>query len=132
MNRKEKVILIVDDDADCLYQLEVLIRQAGHEVVALHSQTAATQWLELNRPDLALFDLMMEREDSGFILSRWSKKRYPEVPVVILTAVTPETGIQFDIHQAGSQSWIKADLYLEKGLNHNLLINHIHQLLNLN
>ena len=129
MNKLNKKILIVDDDPDCLFQLDLLLINNGYQSVTIGSQAAAIDWLEKNKPDLAIFDLMMDREDSGFILSRLSKKYYTDVPVIILTAVTPETGIRFDLRSQESQSWIKADRYLEKGLNQEALLNHIKQLL---
>jgi CheY-like chemotaxis protein len=59
---------------------------------------------------------MMENLDSGFILSYKTKKKYPDVPVIIVTAVTSDTGMMFGVDTAEEKSWIKADLYLEKGL----------------
>jgi hypothetical protein len=40
---------------------------------------------------------MMENEDSGFILCYKLKRMYPEVPVIIATAVSAETGMWFGI-----------------------------------
>jgi len=84
-------------------------------VVAVESRAEAERYLESGCPDLAILDLMMEEEDSGFILSYRIKKCRPEVPVIISTAVAAERGISFDINSPGSRSWIKADHYLEKG-----------------
>jgi len=91
----------------------------------------AEEWLEDSEPDLAIIDLMMETEDSGFILSRGLKNKYPDVPVVILTAVTPETGLSFDLQTSDSQQWINADQYIEKGLHQETLFARIEQLLKL-
>lgn len=126
---KMKHILIVDDDQDCLFQLNFLLSQQGYRVTALESQSQAENWLAENCPDLAVFDLMMEREDSGFVLSRLLKKKNPSVPIVILTAVTPETGISFDLQTAENRKWIQADLYLEKGINRELISQQIAQLI---
>lgn len=127
MNPKRH-ILIVDDDPDCLFQLSFLMKAKGYEVTGLESAAEAEKWLETGCPDLAVLDLMMEREDSGFILCRKIKSRYPEVPVVILTAVTPETGISFDINSSENRRWIQADLYLEKGVNRELISSQIEQM----
>lgn len=129
MNKKEVHILLVDDDADCLFQVGLLLSNRGFQVTSLESQKEAEIWIDSNKPDLAVFDLMMEREDSGFILSRYIKRKYPDVPVVILTAVTPETGITFDLQSEESRRWIKADLYLEKGVNREILSNQIAHLI---
>jgi hypothetical protein len=59
---------------------------------------------------------MMENEDSGFILAYKFKQRYPDMPVIISTAVASETGIEFCLGSSAEQAWIKADLYLGKGV----------------
>lgn len=117
----QKHILIVDDDPDCLFQLSFLLTRKGYAVTALESELKAGEWISENKPDLAVFDLMMEREDSGFALSRKMKQTYPDVPVIILTAVTPETGISFDILSEENRRWIQADGYIEKGINRELI-----------
>ena len=72
---------------------------------------------------------MMERDDAGFILAYHAKKNNPDMPVIILTGVTAETGRQFSPSGQGAGSWIKADLYLEKGLHPDQLLEHIANLL---
>ena len=116
MNEKlKKTILLADDDPDVIFQVKHHLERWGYEVVAVESREEAERYLEGACPDLAILDLMMEEEDSGFILSYRIKKCRPEVPVIISTAVAAERGITFDINSPGSISWIKADHYLEKG-----------------
>jgi len=87
--------------------------------------------LQQIKPDLAIFDLMMESEDSGFILSYKLKKRYPNVPVIVATAVASETGISFGVGSEEERKWIKADLYLEKGIRADQLHKELVKLLKL-
>jgi len=111
----KKTILVADDDPDQIFQVKHHLEKWGYEVVAVESREEAERYLEDSCPDLAILDLMMEEEDSGFILSYRIKKCRPEVPVIISTAVATERGISFDINSQGGKSWIKADHYLEKG-----------------
>lgn len=115
MSEKKKTILLADDDPDIIFLVKHHLEHWGYEVVAVESRAEAERYLESECPDLAILDLMMEEEDSGFILSYRIKKHWPEVPVIISTAVAAESGISFDINSPGSRSWIKADHYLEKG-----------------
>lgn len=85
--------------------------------------------LSKSRPDLAIFDLMMESDDSGFILCYNLKRRYPEVPVILATAVSRETGLTFGLSSDQEKEWIKADLYLEKGVRPEQLNQKIKKLL---
>jgi len=112
----KKLILIADDDFDYLYQQKIHLEGWGYEVIGVESRKEAEQFLSKTRPDLAILDLMMEEDDSGFILSRKLKQIYPDVPVIIATAVSAETGMSFGIGSESDRLWIKADRYLEKGL----------------
>lgn len=87
--------------------------------------------LDTLKPDLAIFDLMMENEDSGFILSYKAKRKYPDLPIIIATAATAETGFTFDLYNENDKAWIKADLYLEKGIRPDQLHREINKLLKL-
>jgi len=129
MESKKKSILIADDDIDYLYQLRLKVEKMGFEVVTAESQREAENIIERFKPDLALFDLMMENEDSGFILSYKMKRRYPDVPIIIATAVTAETGISFADTDDADNRWIKADLFLEKGMRTDQLQREINKLL---
>ena len=129
MKPSNYTILIVDDDVDYLFQTRVKLEKFGYKVIIAESQREAELIIEKFRPDLAILDLMMENEDSGFILSYKMKKRYPDVPVIIATAVAAETGISFDITDENNRKWIKADLFLEKGIRSDLLKDEIDRLL---
>lgn len=127
---KKQVVLLADDDPDYLFQIRFALEKAGFIVEAKDSQDEAELYLSKKRPDIAIFDLMMEKDDSGFILAYHAKKKYPNLPVILLTAVMAETGRNFGLVDQDSDPWIKADLYLEKGLLTEILISHINTLLN--
>lgn len=129
MNKK-KTILVVDDDMDYLFQLKLQLQNMGYEVITAESQKEGEQVIKSTKPDLAIYDLMMESEDSGFILSYKTKQMYPEVPIIIATAVASETGISFGLNTEEEKKWIKADLYLEKGIRSEQLKKEIDKLLN--
>ncbi|MCX6273512.1 MAG: response regulator [Bacteroidetes bacterium] len=125
----KKTILIVDDDPDYLFQLKLKVQQFGFEVITADSQQEAERMLDFVKPDLAILDLMMETEDSGFILSFKIKRKYPDLPVIIATGVTAETGINFSSNSEGDKNWIKADLFLDKGIRTDQLHKEINKLL---
>ncbi len=131
MDNKKKTILLVDDDEDYLFQTRLNIEQFGFRVVTAESQAEGEKLLETLKPDLAILDLMMEQADSGFILAYKLKRKYPDVPVIIATAVTAETGMTFGVSTDEERKWIKADLYLEKGIRADQLHREIVKLLKL-
>ena len=129
MLENKKLVLIVDDDIDQIEQNKFLISNMGFEVITADSQKEGEEILQNTKPDLAIFDLMMENKDSGFILSYKSKKKYPDVPVIIITAVTAETGMLFGTESEDEKHWIKADKYIEKGIRSDQLQREIKKLL---
>ena len=114
MTRK-KTILVADDDPDVLFMLGHHLEKWGYEAVTVASRREAEKFLEVSSPSLAIVDLMMEEEDSGFILSYRIKKKDPAIPVIISTAVYSEKGIWFHLDNRSERNWIRADHYLEKG-----------------
>lgn len=125
----KKRILIVDDDIDYIFQMKMKVEQMGFETITAESQKEAEKVIEEIKPDLCILDLMMETDDSGFILSYKIKRRYPDVPVIIATAVTAETGMAFDVVAQENQRWINADLFLDKGIRVDQLQREIKKLL---
>ncbi|MFP4367930.1 MAG: response regulator, partial [Bacteroidales bacterium] len=69
MEKDKKTILLVDDDEDYLFQTKLNIEQFGFSVITAESQREAEHLLDTMKPNLAILDLMMEKEDSGFILA---------------------------------------------------------------
>ncbi len=129
MNTEKKNILIVDDDIDYLNQLEIQLNSLGYEVQMANSEKEAESMLEEGEPDLAIIDLMMENKDSGFILSYKMKKKYPVLPIIIASAVTSETGLNFSLDTEEDKKWIHADKFIEKGIRKDQLEREINKLL---
>ncbi|HAN18730.1 MAG: hypothetical protein A2X13_13090 [Bacteroidetes bacterium GWC2_33_15] len=129
MEQNKKLVLIADDDSDYLFQMRMYIQGFGFDVITANSQKEAEYIIESTKPDLAIFDLMMEKDDSGFILCFKMKKKYPDVPIILATAVASETGFSFGLNTQDDKQWIKADLYLEKGIRKDQLHKEINKLL---
>ncbi len=126
---ENKTILIVDDDVDFLKQLQVQLEALNHEVIAAESQKAAEDILVDLKPDLAIIDLMMENTDGGFALCYHIKKKDSSIPVIIVTAVAGEAGMEFDASTEEERSWIKADAMLAKPIRFEQLTRQLDRLL---
>ncbi len=129
MTNDKRKILIVDDDMDYLTQLEIQVKRFGFDVIIAESQKEGEEKIKEEKPDLAILDLMMENQDSGFILAYKIKKAYPDVPVIIATAATSETGVVFGMDHEDEKNWIKADTYIEKSMRSDQLEREINKLL---
>lgn len=122
-------ILVVDDDQDFLVQMKMILESAGYAVETRNNINAAQDYLKKTRPDICIIDLMMENQDDGFVLCHHIKKIDNSIPVIMVTAVTQETGIEFDAATREERSWIKADLLLDKPVRPEQLKTSIEQLL---
>jgi len=67
----------VDDDQDYLSQMKSRVESFGFQTMLAESQKEAEEMIEKTKPDLAILDLMMENEDSGFILCYKMKEKIP-------------------------------------------------------
>ncbi len=130
MSEEKKLVLIVDDDPDYLFQMKHHVESFGFDVTTAESVAEAEKAMS-RKPDLAILDLMMETQDAGFILAYKIKKDYPDLPVIIASAVTSETGLKFNLDTEEDKKWIKADLYIEKGIRPDQLHREISKLLKL-
>lgn len=129
MKNIKKSILVVDDDVDILEQTRAHLEAAGFGVICAGSEKEADMMLKGFTPDLAVLDLMMENQDSGFILGYKIKKKDPRIPVIIVTAVAGQTGIDFDVITSEESSWIKADAIIEKEIRYEQLLGEVNRLL---
>jgi DNA-binding response OmpR family regulator len=113
MSAKIKVLL-VDDDEDFLFQHRIQLENAGFEVTTATTRAQAETAIASFTPDVAILDLMMEQHDDGFVLSHHLKRAFPGLPVIMVTAVTSETGLVFDPSSAAERAWVGADALLAK------------------
>jgi len=124
-----KTILIVDDDPDFLLQLELILQSSGYQVIKAASRREAEEMI-IERPiDALIADLMLEEDDDGFTLCYRVKKQFPDMPVIIITGVAGETGIEFEAITREERSWIKADVLLAKPIRSEQILGELGKLL---
>jgi CheY-like chemotaxis protein len=73
---------------------------------------------------------MMDNPDSGFTLCYRIRKQDPTIPVIMVTSVNSETGLEFDMCTDEHSSWIRADALLSKPIRFEQLKGEIDRLLN--
>jgi two-component system OmpR family response regulator len=89
-------ILVVDDDADFREQMQLQLTRAGFKVETAGGEREARTILGSHDVDAAVVDLMLENTDGGFSRCHYIKGRTPSMPVILVTGVTHETGLEFD------------------------------------
>ena len=125
----QRTVLVVDDDIDFVAQMSLQLAEAGFAVVTAEGQKQAEEILKDTKVHLAIVDLMMEHLDSGFALCHHIKKKDASIPVILVTAVASETGMEFDTTTDEERSWVKADAMLAKPVRFEQLRREIDRLL---
>ncbi|MCH7945833.1 MAG: sigma-54-dependent Fis family transcriptional regulator, partial [Armatimonadetes bacterium] len=82
---KKKRILVVDDELNIRRILQASLDKAGFHTVVSENAEAALEAMEAEPADCVLTDVMMPGMD-GYELQRTVHGRWPEVPVIIMTA----------------------------------------------
>lgn len=111
MADKQRTVLVVDDDIDYLTQMRIQLEAERFNVLTAENIEDAQTAVGQTKPDVAVVDLMMDNMDDGFVFCHTLKKKFPNIPVIMVTAVTSETGMEFDTADHG---WLKADVLLAK------------------
>jgi CheY-like chemotaxis protein len=105
-----KKILLVDDDRDLLVSLSQALKVNDFEVVEAYSAVEGLKKLLTEKPDLIVFDVMMETDTAGFeavyqVRSKRDHSRYKEVkdiPIIMLTAIDQVTNSRFSLNEDSS------------------------------
>ncbi len=92
---KQRFVLLVDDHAATLSTLRQVVELAGHSCFATISSFEAVRYCRRRPPSLVVTDLAMPYLN-GHGLGRFIKKRYPSVPILLVTGelLDPETLIE--------------------------------------
>jgi DNA-binding response OmpR family regulator len=125
-----RTVLIVDDDPDILEQYSMMLKADGYKVVQAGSMGEAEETILTVRPDIAILDLMMDEKDAGFVLCNQLKRMYANIPVIIVSNVTPITGLDFRPRDQEERSWVRADAMLNKPITAERLRGEVLRLLN--
>jgi CheY-like chemotaxis protein len=122
-------VLLVDDDSDFLWQQKVQLEAAGFDVVTAVGESDAKQKLAERQPDLAVIDVMMDNPDTGFTLCYYIRKLAPTMPLILVTSIVSETGLDFALASDNDRAWIRADALLAKPIRFEQLQREIDRLL---
>ena len=77
-------VLLVDDHAPSLRQLQDVVTMYGHPCVSAGSASDAIVYCDARSPQVVVTDLSMPDLD-GQGLARWLKARYPTLPIILVT-----------------------------------------------
>lgn len=125
--KKIKKVLLVDDDPDFLEMHSVVLRNKGYDVITANNSKKCMDKLKEVRPDIVILDVMMDQFDSGFKTSKKIKEKYCKLPVMLLTSIGVQTGLEFSSNEAVLKI-TGADVLVDKPVSPKVLIDEIEKL----
>ena len=119
-------ILVIDDDPDIVTAVQMVLENAGHEVISASSGKQGLERSKSDLPDLIILDVMMETHTEGFELaiklhspdpaSEW--KNFRNLPIVMLTAIHSTTPLRYE----SDIDYLPVDLFVDKPIDPDDLI----------
>jgi len=118
MNNKQR-ILVVDDDVDIIVPVKAILEQNGYEVISAYDTDEAKKYLDENKIDLVISDVMMKSHYEGFEFAKSIKTNpdYKNLPIIIQSSIevltTTNSSIQPMVHELRKTENIQkvADIY---------------------
>jgi DNA-binding response OmpR family regulator len=110
--KRQKQILVVDDDPSVRTMLRRVLADEGYHVQSAANGAEALQAANTAPPDLVLLDVKL-REESGWDVFRRLTRKWPSLPVVIITARPNQL---FTALAAGVGALVEKPLHIPKML----------------
>lgn len=85
MDLHSPLVGVVDDDPLVLESLEELLASGGYKVLSFPSAEAFLEWHGFHQVDCLISDIGMPSMN-GWELSQIARTKYPELPVILITA----------------------------------------------
>lgn len=126
-----RTILFVDNDLLFVEQMRQIFLSSGYRILSSCTEKEAEEIFNATRPDVMITEVMLDRQDGGFCLAWKLKKKYPDVPVIMVSAVTWHTGLYFGLATPEDRNWIKADEFLDKPIRAEELVSVVNSALKL-
>ncbi|MDZ4724936.1 MAG: response regulator transcription factor [Leptospira sp.] len=98
-------ILVVDDEEDIAALIQFHLEEEGFQVEVCHNGMEVLGRLDKNLPDGMILDLMLPGI-GGLDLCKRIKEKYPQLPILMVTAKTGETDVVLGL-ELGADDYIK-------------------------
>jgi DNA-binding response OmpR family regulator len=119
----KKRILLIEDEADMVYALNIQLEAINFEVLSASDGQAGLDMARKEKPDLIILDLMLPKID-GYKICRLLKfdEKYKKIPIIMFTARAQEQD-----KKLGQE--VGADAYITKPFDSKALLDKISALL---
>ena len=123
-------IIIIDDDPDISEAMKVVLEKNGYSVDIAKDGSEGLERIKATNPNLIVLDVMMNKPDEGFVLSRELKgnPKYKQIPILMITSIGQKVGLDFE-SAAGDETWLPVDGFLNKPVKPDALLEKVKTLL---
>jgi len=112
MNKKKKLIMVVDDEIEIRNIINDILVEEGYKSIVASSANEARQLLIKHTPDLVFLDIWMPEEDGIALLKEWAKDQSKQFPVIMISGhATIETAIKAT--KLGAADFIEKPISIE-------------------
>ena len=112
MNKKQKLILVVDDEREIRSIISDILVEEGYEAIVASSAEEARHLLVRKTPDLVFLDIWMPDEDGITLLKEWAEDQSKQFPVIMISGhATIETAIKAT--KLGAADFIEKPISIE-------------------
>lgn len=109
------LVILVDDDSSIRWVLSKALQNAGFKVMAADNGQSALNILEKHQASILITDVQMPGM-SGLELMETAKNRYPNLPVIIITA-NANTQMAVESHQIGAFDYLPKPFDLNQAVS---------------
>lgn len=99
----KKKILLIDDDKDLLLAYKVLIENSGYEVITANNSKTGEALILNEKPDLAIFDVMMDTDFEGYELMHKVRNEHgiKSLPIIMLSGIFSKLSVNIEEKDGG-------------------------------
>lgn len=116
MNKKQKLIMVVDDEMEIRSIINDILVEEGYKSIVASSANEARQLLITHTPDLVFLDIWMPDEDGITLLKEWAEDQSKQFPVIMISGhATIETAIKAT--KLGAADFIEKPISIENLFN---------------
>lgn len=121
-------VLIIDDDADIVEAMRLVLEKRGYKVSIASDGNEGLDKARAEKPDVIILDVMMPGLD-GFEVARELKgdSQTRNISILMLTAIKDKMGFDFQ-KEANDPQWLPVDDYCNKPLDYEVLLEKIDHL----
>jgi DNA-binding response OmpR family regulator len=119
------MIAVVDDDADFVDSVKLILERAGHRVLSAGSREEGMGLAQDPDLEVLVLDVMMNEPDDGIAMAQDLRKVGFDKPILMMSGISRVTGLSY----TKDNQVVPVDDFLEKPVKPEVLIQKIDALL---